>query len=68
MLDKKYVKGSYRIRALDLSRQEALDEDPRVNQQINLKVKLNAKGTIVVVYEEAKETVLVFEQGTVKVM
>ena len=36
MLDKKYVKDSYRIRALDLSRQEALDEDPRVNQQINL--------------------------------
>lgn len=69
MLDKKHVKDSYKIRALDLSMQEALDEDPRVNQQLDLRVMTGtADRRMITVYEEAKETVLVFEEGTVKVM
>ena len=55
--------------AIDLSKQEALDADPRVIQQINFTANLDRAGntTMFVIIEEAKETVLEFSQGTVKV-
>ena len=56
--------------AIDLSKQEALDADPRVIQQINFTANLDRAGntTMFVIIEEAKETVLEFSQGTVKVL
>ena len=56
--------------AIDLSKQQALDADPRAIQQINFTANLDKAGntTMFSVIEEAKETVLDFSQGTVKVL
>ena len=56
--------------ATDLSKQQALDADPRAIQQINFTVNLDRDGntTMLFVIEQAKETVLDFSQGTVKVL
>ena len=55
--------------AIDLSKQQVLDADPREIQQINLTVNLDRAGntTMFFITEESKETVLDFSQGTVKV-
>ena len=54
--------------AIDLSKQEALDADPRAIQQINFIANLDREGntTMFFVNEKAKETVLDFSQGIVK--
>ena len=56
--------------AIDLSKQQALDADPRAIQQIKFTANLDRPGntTMFFVIEEAKETVLDFSQGTVKVL
>ena len=48
---------------VDLSKQQALDADPRTIQQINFTANL-----VYFILEEAKETILDFSQGTVKVL
>ena len=56
--------------AIDLSKQQALDTDPRAIQQIDFTANLDRAGNtaMFVVIEEAKETVLDFSEGTVKVL
>ena len=54
--------------AVDLSKQEELDENPKANQQINFKARLTASTWLVIIIEEAKETILDFSAGTVKVL
>ena len=56
--------------AIDLSKQQALDADPRVIQEINFKSNLDRDGntTMFFIIVESKETVLDFSQGTVKVL
>ena len=56
--------------AVDLSKQRALDADPRANQQINFTANLDRAGNtrIYFILEEAKETILDVTQGTVKVL
>ena len=56
--------------AKGLSKQQALDANPRTIQQINFTANLDRPGntTIFFIIEEAKETVLDFSQGTVKVL
>ena len=56
--------------AIDLSKQQALDADPRAIQQINFTANLDRAGNtrIYFIFEEAKETVLDFSQGAVKVL
>ena len=56
--------------AIDLSKQQALDTDPRAIQQINFTANLDRVGNarIYFILEEAKETVLEFSQGTVNVL
>ena len=56
--------------AIDLSKQQALDADPRVIQQINFTASLDRAGNTRIYFtlEEAKETVLDFSQGTVNVL
>ena len=56
--------------AVDLSKQQALDADPRAIQQINFTANLDrASNTrIYFILEEAKETKLDFSQDTVKVL
>ena len=56
--------------AIDLSKQQALDADPRAIQQINFTANLDRAGntTMFFIIEQAKEIVLDFSQGTVKVL
>ena len=56
--------------AVDLSKQQALDTDPRAIQQINFIANLDRAGNTraYFILEEAKETILDFSQGTVKVL
>ena len=58
--------------AIYLSKQQALDAGPKAIQQINftgnLARDLNANTTIFFIIEEAKETILDFSQGVVKVL
>ena len=56
--------------AIDLSKQQALDADSKAIQQINFTANLDKAGStrIYFILEEAKETVLDFSQGTVKVL
>ena len=55
--------------ALDLSKQQALDVDPRAIQQINFTAHFGKNGntTILFIIEDVKETVFEFSQGKVKV-
>ena len=54
--------------AVDLSKQQALDADPRAIQKINFTTNLDRAGNtrFYFIVEEAKETVFEFSQGTVK--
>ena len=56
--------------AVNLSKQQALDADPRAMQQINFTENLDRTGNkrIYFILDEAKETILNFAQGTVKVL
>ena len=56
--------------AIDLSKQHALDTDPRKTQQIIFTGNVDrvANTRIYFILEEAKETGLYFSQGTVKVL
>ena len=55
---------------IDLSKQQALDADPKAIQQINFTGNLDREGNTSFYFtlEEAKETVFEFSQGTVKVL
>ena len=70
LLDYSYFLDTYKMIAVDLSRQQALDADPRTIQQINFTANLDRAGNAKVYFilEEAKETILDFSQGTVKVL
>ena len=67
MLYYDYFKNYYKLIAKDLSKQQALDADPKTIQQINFTGNLEQQATIFFFIDEAKETLLYFSQGTVKV-
>ena len=56
--------------AVDLSKQQALDADPRAIQQINFTANLDRAGNtrVYFILEEAKEAILDFSKGTVKIL
>ena len=70
LLDNPYFADTYKIIAVDLSKQQTLDADPRAIQQINFTANLDRAGNtrVYFILEEAKETILDFSQGTVKVL
>ena len=70
LLDYPYFKDHYKMTAIDLSKQQALDAGPRAIQQINFTENLDRAGNtrFYFILEEAKETVFEFSQGTVKVL
>ena len=70
LLDYPYFLDTYKMIAVDLSKQQALDADPRAIQQVNFTANLDRAGNtrVYFVLEEAKETILDFSQGTVKVL
>ena len=67
LLDYPCFKESYKMIAIDLCKQQALDS--RAVQQINFIANLNRaeKTTMFFIIDEAKETVLDFSERTVKV-
>ena len=56
--------------AIDLSKQQVLDVDPKAIQQINFTANLNREGNtrFYFILEQAKETIFEFSQGTVNVL
>ena len=70
MLNYSYLKKDYEMIALDLSKQQALDADPRAIQQINFTTNLDRTGntTMFFIIGETKETVFDFSQGTAKAL
>ena len=70
LLDYSYFMNTYKMIAVDLSKQQALDADPRAIQQINFTANLDRAGNtrVYFILEEAKETILDYSQGTVKVL
>ena len=68
LLDYCYFKDHYKMTAMYLSKQQALDANPRAIQQINFIANLDRAGntTTFFIIEKAKETVLDFPQVTVK--
>ena len=61
-LEYPYFKESYKMTALDLSKQQILTANPRANQQINFTGNLNRAGNtrIYFILEEARKTKLDF--------
>ena len=70
LLDYTYFKKYYKMIAIDLSKQQALDADPKAIQQINFTANLDRAGNtrIYFILEEAKGIIFEFSQGTVKVL
>ena len=70
LLDYSYFMDTYKMIAVDLSKQKALDADPKAIQQINFTANLDRAGNtrVYFILEEAKETILDFSQGAVKVL
>ena len=62
LLDHTYFKDSYKMTAADLSKQQALDANPRVIQQIIFAANLDRPGNtrICFILEEEKEIILNF--------
>ena len=69
LLDYIYFKNYYKMIAVDLSKQQALDADPKAIQQINFTANLDRAENkrVYFILEEAKETVLDFSQWTANV-
>ena len=73
LLDFAYFEKKYRLIAVHLSKQKALDTDSRAIQQIIFtgKIKATEANTRVIIYyilEKSKETILEFAKGTTKVL
>ena len=64
LLDYSYFADTYKMIAVDLSKQHALDADPIAIQQINFTANLDRAGDtrVYIILEEAKETILDFSQ------
>ena len=70
LLDYPYFIETYKMIAVDLSKQKVLDFDPKAIQQVNFTGNLDRAGNtrVYFILEEAKETVLDFSQGILKVL
>ena len=64
LLDHSSFKDHYKITTINLSKQQALDADPRAIQQINFTANMyrEEETTIFFIIEEAKETCLSFHK------
>ena len=73
LLDFAYILKNYRLIAADLSKQKALDADPRAIQQIIFTGKIKSTATwgkrVIIYYilKQSKETILQFSKGTTNV-
>ena len=70
LIDYTYFKKYYKMIAIDLSKQQPLDANPKAIQQINSTGNLDREGNtrFYFILKEEKETAFEFSQGTVKVL
>ena len=70
LLDYNYFNKHYKMTAIDLSKRQALDADPKAIQKIYFTENLRDVNNRAMFFitEEAKETIFDFSQGTVKVL
>ena len=72
LLDYAYFKDNYKFIAVDLSKQKALDADPRAIQQIVFQGVVggtnNTKIRPYTILEQSKETIVKVAKGTAKVL
>ena len=68
LLDFAYFEKNYRLIAADLSKQKALDADPKAIQQIIFTGKKDNQIRVYYILEQSKETKLEFAKGTTKVL
>ena len=72
MLDYAYFKDNYRLIAVELSKQKALDADLRAIQQIVFQGIVGGvdytKIKLYTILEQSRETVLEFYKGTAKLL
>ena len=69
MLDFTYFEKNYRLIAVDVSKQKALDADLKTIQQIIFTGEApNNTIRIYYILEQSKETILEFAEGTTKVL
>ena len=70
LLDYIYFKKYYKMIAVDLSKQHALDADPEAIQKINFTKNLKRAGNtrFYFIIQDVNENVFEFSQGTVKVL
>ena len=71
ILDYAYFKDNYKLIAVGLSKQKALDPDPRAIQQIVFQGVVgedNTKIRLYTILKQSKETVLEFYKGTAKLL
>ena len=70
LLDYPYFKDNYKMIAIDLSKQQASNADPRKIQQINFTANLDRDGntTMFFIIEQEKGTIFEFSKETVKIL
>ena len=66
LIDFSYFIKKYRLIAVDLSKQKALDADPKAIQQIIFTGKVTENVLIYYILEQSKETKLEFPKGATK--
>ena len=69
LLDYVYFKDDFKLITANLSKQKALDADPKAIQEIIFTGQVDDKDlTVFYILEESKETILQFCKGTAKVL
>ena len=68
LLDFAYFEKNYKLIAVDLSQQKALDADSRAIQQIIFTDNASADVIVYYIPEKSNETILEFSKGTTKVL
>ena len=61
-------KKKYRLVAADLSKQKALDADPKAIEQIIFTGETDNEIRVYYILEQSKETILEYSKGTTKVL
>ena len=67
-MDFAYFEKNYRLIVADLTKQKALDANPKAIQQIIFTGKTDNTIRVYYVLEQSKETILEFAKGTTKVL
>ena len=66
-MDFAYFEKNYKLTGVDLSKQKALDADPKAIQKIIFNGKTDNQIRAYYILEQSKETILQFSKGTTKV-